>query len=83
MRDLHTFYTGFNLRDLKIIRDCIDRILEQGEEFEYPDYGGLPERISDRLTSDQVDYLGSFTDQGTEPSINDIQRILAQGWDGE
>lgn len=33
---------------------------ENGNGFDFPDYGGLPERIADRLSGDCVDVIQSF-----------------------
>jgi hypothetical protein len=35
------------------------------DEFDFPDYGGMPKNISDRLFSDEVDWIQSFIIEGT------------------
>lgn len=36
-------------------------ITKEYYEFDYPDYGGLPKKISNRLTSEAVDYIQEWT----------------------
>jgi hypothetical protein len=49
--------SGFSEREIGIIRDALELSQDWPNGFEFPDYGGLPEKIRRRLWSDQVDYL--------------------------
>lgn len=70
MYDLKWF-TGFTMREIEKIHAAVSST----ENFDFPDYGGLPTTISSKLTSEQVDYLQQYPGGDLE----DVMRALARG----
>ena len=87
--EIHRFYTGFSWDEIKEIAKALRRTYRKSNEdlernlewddndyFDYPGYGGLPDKISNRLTTDQVDYLNQ-----EQPKLSDeVARVLARGY---
>jgi hypothetical protein len=79
--DRTMFFTGFTWEENKEIHKAVQNSYRDSNGdiedflFDFPDYGGLPDNISQRLTGEQVDYL-----QESQPTtFEQTARILAKG----
>jgi hypothetical protein len=91
------FFTGFKPNEIRTIHKalvnlkkyCYATSQEINEDpdlanvdFDFPDYGGLPEKISGKLTTDQVDAIQDLI-QWVDPEKVTLEMTayaLASGW---
>jgi hypothetical protein len=84
MEDLHKHYTGFTLDEQNLILDKLNEFIDNplmDKEFYYPDYGGIPEELNSRFSTDLVDGLQYMLEAQNEHLTLDVLQLeLARGW---
>lgn len=69
--------SGFTPRQVHVIGEALRSIHGNTDvDFDFPDYAGLPPKIFEKFTSDQVDALQDLLWDSHPPSDNDILDAL-------
>lgn len=78
--------TGFTPAEIKKMAKIVNDLRPDAYgyiQFDYPDYGGIPEHINRRLTGEQVDLIQEEV-QYVDREIDELfmAKLLARGWWG-
>lgn len=72
------FFTGFTTDEIRTICGCLNNFLRSDQEnFDFPDYGGIPEELSSRLMSDQVDKIQDAVQSESQFTLESVALMLA------
>ncbi len=78
------FFTGFTHGEIQIIAKRLNDLILKSKvqnldfpDFDYPDYANLPDSISGRFQSEQVDKIQDAIQCQEVFAIEDVARLLA------